>query len=223
MGASQASSPRRTHIAVMKTARGKFVKKSDCGNARCRFIACGAASALPHGSRSVEGHRSEITAGQWPRGHGLVPFSRAAIYPRMRLTVDRARTRLRARGGKRPRPAERWRRNRMANDARAGVVRIARGGARGFLAFAIVAGIALGIAAGGATAARAQTAPKYQFDPSWPKPLPNKWKMGGVTGLSVDKDDNVWVLRSTDRSDQYRNRSGDESSDRRLLRRALHR
>lgn len=40
----------------------------------------------------------------------------------------------------------------------------------------------------------AQTLPKYKFDPDWPKPLPNKWKMGGVTGLAVDKDDNVWVL-----------------------------
>src|SRR5262249_37834739 len=38
------------------------------------------------------------------------------------------------------------------------------------------------------------TAPKYKFDPDWPKPLPNKWKLGGVTGLGVDKDDNVWVL-----------------------------
>ena len=42
--------------------------------------------------------------------------------------------------------------------------------------------------------AQAQTAPKYKFDPDWPKPLPNKWKLGGVTGLAVDKDDNVWVL-----------------------------
>src|SRR5690349_11040769 len=42
--------------------------------------------------------------------------------------------------------------------------------------------------------AQAQTAPKYKLDPDWPKPLPNKWKLGGVTGLSVDKDDNVWVL-----------------------------
>ncbi len=42
--------------------------------------------------------------------------------------------------------------------------------------------------------AQAQTAPRYRFDPDWPKPLPNKWKMGGVTGLAVDKDDNVWVL-----------------------------
>ena len=23
--------------------------------------------------------------------------------------------------------------------------------------------------------------------------MPNKWKIGGVTGLAVDKDDNVWV------------------------------
>src|SRR5579872_466178 len=35
---------------------------------------------------------------------------------------------------------------------------------------------------------------RFKFDPDWPKPLPNKWKMGGVTGLAVDKDDNVWVL-----------------------------
>ena len=39
-----------------------------------------------------------------------------------------------------------------------------------------------------------QGAPRYLFDPTWPKPLPNNWKMGGVTGLAVDKDDNVWVL-----------------------------
>ncbi len=38
------------------------------------------------------------------------------------------------------------------------------------------------------------SAPKFKFDPDWPKPLPNKWKMGGVTGLAVDKNDDVWVL-----------------------------
>jgi hypothetical protein len=42
--------------------------------------------------------------------------------------------------------------------------------------------------------AQSLTAPKYKFDPDWPKPLPNKWKMGGVTGLAVDKNDDVWVL-----------------------------
>ena len=46
----------------------------------------------------------------------------------------------------------------------------------------------------GIPGAQAQSAPRYRFDSDWPKPLPNKWKMGGVTGLAVDKDDNVWVL-----------------------------
>ena len=49
---------------------------------------------------------------------------------------------------------------------------------------------------------RAQTAPSYYMDPTWPKPLPNNWKMGGITGLAVDGDDNVWVLnRPGDLSD----------------------
>jgi DNA-binding beta-propeller fold protein YncE len=45
-----------------------------------------------------------------------------------------------------------------------------------------------------AVRAQVQTAPKFKFDPDWPKPLPHKWKLGGVTGLAVDKDDNVWIL-----------------------------
>ena len=46
----------------------------------------------------------------------------------------------------------------------------------------------------GVIGAQAQTAPRFKFDPDWPKTMPNKWKIGGVTGLAVDKDDNVWVL-----------------------------
>jgi len=47
--------------------------------------------------------------------------------------------------------------------------------------------------------AQGQNAPQYKFDPDWPKPLPNKWKIGGVIGLGIDKDDNVWVYhRPTD-------------------------
>jgi DNA-binding beta-propeller fold protein YncE len=44
------------------------------------------------------------------------------------------------------------------------------------------------------TGVQAQSLPSYKYDPTWPKPLPNKWKMGGVTGLAVDKNDDVWVL-----------------------------
>lgn len=38
-----------------------------------------------------------------------------------------------------------------------------------------------------------QAFPQFEVDVTWPKPYPNKWKIGGVTGLAVDSDDNVWV------------------------------
>lgn len=64
---------------------------------------------------------------------------------------------------------------------------------RSLRAFAVAGGVCLLVLCV-ALGALAQSAPKFKFDPDWPKPLPNKWKLGGVTGLSVDKDDNVWVL-----------------------------
>ena len=35
--------------------------------------------------------------------------------------------------------------------------------------------------------AQAQLAPRFHYDPTWPDPLPNLWKLGGVTGLAVDR------------------------------------
>lgn len=40
---------------------------------------------------------------------------------------------------------------------------------------------------------QAQSVPELYFDPTWPKPLPNKWKIGGVMGLAFDSDENIWV------------------------------
>jgi sugar lactone lactonase YvrE len=60
-------------------------------------------------------------------------------------------------------------------------------------AYAVFAGLCL-LALCVPLGAQAPAAPKYKFDPDWPKTMPNKWKIGGVTGLAVDKDDNVWVL-----------------------------
>lgn len=60
-------------------------------------------------------------------------------------------------------------------------------------ALALLAGAAVIISSTG-NHIEAQSAPRYVFDPTWPKTLPNKWKIGGITGLAVDKDDNVWVL-----------------------------
>jgi DNA-binding beta-propeller fold protein YncE len=43
------------------------------------------------------------------------------------------------------------------------------------------------------TTAAAGGAPQYLFDPGWPKTLPNKWKIGGITGLVTIGDDTVWA------------------------------
>ena len=40
--------------------------------------------------------------------------------------------------------------------------------------------------------------PIFEVDPLWPKPLPNNWVTGGVVGVAVDKDENIWIAhRST--------------------------
>jgi hypothetical protein len=47
--------------------------------------------------------------------------------------------------------------------------------------------------AGGASIACAQQAPELVFDPTWPKDLPSNWKLGGITGLALDRDENIWL------------------------------
>jgi hypothetical protein len=42
-------------------------------------------------------------------------------------------------------------------------------------------------------ALHAQTIPDLVFDPTWPKELPTLWTLGGITGLALDADENVWV------------------------------
>lgn len=36
--------------------------------------------------------------------------------------------------------------------------------------------------------------PLFQVDPLWPKPLPNHWILGSVTGVSVDAQDHIWLV-----------------------------
>ena len=46
-----------------------------------------------------------------------------------------------------------------------------------------------------AAAAAAETAmPQFQVDPFWPKPLPNNWILGQVSGIATDKYDRIWVV-----------------------------
>jgi DNA-binding beta-propeller fold protein YncE len=36
--------------------------------------------------------------------------------------------------------------------------------------------------------------PALQVDPLWPKPLPNHWLFGSITGVAVDAQDHIWVV-----------------------------
>jgi len=35
--------------------------------------------------------------------------------------------------------------------------------------------------------------PQFQVEPFWPKPLPNNWILGQVSGIATDKYDRIWV------------------------------
>jgi DNA-binding beta-propeller fold protein YncE len=36
--------------------------------------------------------------------------------------------------------------------------------------------------------------PVYEVDPTWPKPLPEKWILGQISGVAVDSRDHVWIV-----------------------------
>ena len=66
--------------------------------------------------------------------------------------------------------------------------------------------VTLGIAGGLLLAGCAQTGtriegaapgsggPRYAVDAAWPKPLPNNWILGPVAGITVAKDDTIWMI-----------------------------
>ena len=44
------------------------------------------------------------------------------------------------------------------------------------------------------TATLAAQTPSFQVDPFWPRPLPNHWLFGSITGVAVDAQNHVWVV-----------------------------
>src|SRR5215467_15875966 len=45
------------------------------------------------------------------------------------------------------------------------------------------------------------TAPQFEVDPQWPKPLPNHWVMGNVIGVGVDDRDHIFIVHRNDTFD----------------------
>src|SRR5262249_17725712 len=42
-------------------------------------------------------------------------------------------------------------------------------------------------------------APQFEVDPMWPKPLPNHWVLGWVTGVTVDPQDHIWIVQQSNK------------------------
>lgn len=81
--------------------------------------------------------------------------------------------------------------------------KIQRGRSAAIPAVLVVAAVvALGLSARALDQAAAKTemvtAPRFEVDPMWPKPLPNNWVIGQAIGLTVDSRDHVWMVHRVD-------------------------
>jgi DNA-binding beta-propeller fold protein YncE len=68
------------------------------------------------------------------------------------------------------------------------------GGGLVSLVAAMAAYSSLDAAASRASHLAPHTSPQFEVDPWWPKPLPNNWILGQVSGIAVDSRDHVWIL-----------------------------
>src|SRR5260370_40264793 len=68
-----------------------------------------------------------------------------------------------------------------------------RGGRVGLRACLTVVLIVLGLWVAGSGSAQKDEPPRYEGDAAWPRPLPEKWLIGEIGGLAVDKHDHIWI------------------------------
>src|SRR5690349_22514520 len=59
----------------------------------------------------------------------------------------------------------------------------------------------------GAVQAPAQTAPKYEVDATWPKPLPKDWITGQLGGVCTAEQDHIYVVNRRNITDEEKETS----------------
>jgi DNA-binding beta-propeller fold protein YncE len=68
----------------------------------------------------------------------------------------------------------------------------------------LVAAVIVGGSSAITVAQPVATVPQYELDTSWPKlPLPNKWALGLINGIWIDKNNHVWVFHSPEQLPSY--------------------
>ena len=68
---------------------------------------------------------------------------------------------------------------------------------RAMLRAVLLTTAALGVVASEGRAqqpAKAEVIPRFQVEPFWPKPLPENWILGQVSGIAVDQNDHIWIV-----------------------------
>ena len=69
-------------------------------------------------------------------------------------------------------------------------------------ALLLLASSPLGVS-GTVAEAAAQRTPSFTLDHNWPKPLPNNWQIGPLTGLATDRHDIIWTANQSNRLNAY--------------------
>ena len=72
--------------------------------------------------------------------------------------------------------------------------RIVRALAAQFIITAAVIAFAFNFSGTRAAGADGPEAPRFEVDPMWPKPLPNHWILGNVSGVAIDSWDHIWIV-----------------------------
>jgi DNA-binding beta-propeller fold protein YncE len=67
-----------------------------------------------------------------------------------------------------------------------------------FAAVIVVLGLSAHALDQAAKTADMVTAPRFEVEPMWPKPLPNNWLLGQAIGIGVDSKDNLWIVHRPD-------------------------
>ena len=66
----------------------------------------------------------------------------------------------------------------------------------GLVALLMVLGVSGAAPEPDAQGSRGTQTPTFEVDPLWPKPLPNHWVLGSVTGVAVDSQDHIFYCFS---------------------------
>ncbi|MGH6770281.1 MAG: hypothetical protein ACRECO_14805 [Xanthobacteraceae bacterium] len=59
---------------------------------------------------------------------------------------------------------------------------------------ALLAVVACLLTLGGGASAQQPPVPRFQPEPFWPKPLPENWILGQVSGIATDRNDHIWIV-----------------------------